>query len=451
MLRGVVLAALLGPEAFGVWSVFRLALRYGSFAGLGIQQGIELEVSGREDPAPWGRATVGYVVVVFGTLGVLAFAASFALDPPWRTVSRALGVALIVQRLWSYGTAYLRAAGYLRRFAVVEVVQAALSVTFAVMLTLIWGLPGAFVGYVTAMAVGTGLLGRHLPLRPDVDPARVRRLLGVGIPLTLAGVAGTLLSTADRLVVVGLLGTEALGYYAFGVAVSGVGGVAALVVRTVVFPEVYAAARQEGGQTAAHAHLRDTLIPFARILPPFLGLAALALGPAIAVFAPAYLGVLPVARLFMFTGLAVGLTSLGTLGMVARNQQRLLPLLSLGGLVLNVAMAAVALRAGWGLAGVAAGALLSRSLTGVAIVSVSTASAAADSRVRRAGSLTFGLLWPLAWCVGAVTLIGILRPGVGFVTTGGSMVLYLVALLPLVPAVLREMRRQRRLEAGLPR
>lgn len=447
-LRGVVLAALLGPEVFGVWAVFRLALRYAGFADLGIQRGVELEVSGREDAAPWGRAAVGYLATVLGALGLASFAVSFFVEDPWTTVLRALAFALLVQRLWSYGSSYLRAAGHLRRFAVVELVQAALSVALAGGLTLVWRLPGALTGYVGAMAISVGLLGRTLPLRPSWDRERLRRLLGVGIPLSLAGVAGTLLATADRLIVVGFEGTEALGYYAFAVAVSGVGGVAALVVRTVVFPDVYTAARREGGETAARAHLRDTLIPFTRLLPPLLGLVALALGPAIAIVVPEYAEVVPVARLFIFTGLATGFTGLGTLGVVATDRQRLLPLLSVGGLVLNVLLAVAALRLGWGLAGVAAGALLSRSLTGVAVVVVSTAGGDDGSRVRGALRTTFDLLWPLVWCAGAVALVGLLRPDTGIVATAGSVLLYLVVLLPLAPAIVREARRQRRFERG---
>ncbi len=446
--RGVILAAVLGPELFGVWALFGLGLRYGTFPALGIQRGIEVEVAGSSERRPWGEATVAYLVIVFGALGLLCLAVSFAVAPPTRDVMRALALALLVQRLWAYGASYLRASGVLRRFAIVEVTQAALGLGLTVALARLWGLSGALAGYVVALAAGVALLGRGVPMRPVPDRARLRRLLALGMPLSFAAVTGTLLATVDRLIVVAVAGTSALGLYAFAVALSGIGAAAALVVRTVVFPDVYANARREGGDAAALAHLRDTLLPFACVFPPLVGMAAFALGPAVALIVPRYLVVLPAARLFLFSGMAVGLTSLGTLGVVATERQRILPLLTLGGLALNAGVAFAALHLGWGLLGVAGGALLSRSLTGAAVVAVSSA---ASSEGRAIVGVTFELLWCLAWCATSVFVVGALRPGTDVATSLMSASIYLATLLPLAPMVLREVRRQRGFEARHPR
>jgi O-antigen/teichoic acid export membrane protein len=442
-LRGVVLAALLGPTLFGVWALFRLGLRYLGLAALGIHRGIEVEVSADEHPSdpgsrrPWGRAAAGYLVGVGGVLGGIAVVASFGVSSPARETLWAVSAGLLAERLWMYGTSYMRAAGYLRRFAIIELAQAGVSLVLTALLALTWGLTGAYLGFVLALVAGLILLGRFVPFLPLLSPSRVRQLLRVGVPLSLAALATTLLTTVDRLIVAGFEGTEALGLYSFGVAVSSLGATAALVVRTVVFRDVYAQARREGGERAADRHLDDTVVPVACLLPPLLGLVGVALGPVIALLAPRYLEILPVARLFVFIGVGTGFMSLGTIGVVATRRQRLLPLLTLGGLLANALAAVAALQMGFGLLGVAVGALVTRSLTGAGVVGVS----AADAGTERVGRLVVRVLWPLAWCTGVVWLLGLWRPATDLWTTAVSMLLYLVALVPLSPMLVREFAR----------
>ena len=441
--RGIILAAVIGPASFGVWALFRLALRYGAFAALGIHRGMEVEVAGiGGEPSSrqrrhWGRVTTGYLLLIYLPLGALAVGLSFGLASPARETLWAVAAGLLLERLWMYGGSYLRAEGDLRRYATVELAQAAATVVLTVTLAVWWGLPGAYVGFLVAVLAGIFLLGRSVPFRPEVAGRSIRRLLRVGVPLSIAAVATTLLTTVDRLIVVGLEGAEALGFYAFAVAASGLGASAAQAVRTVVFPDVYAHARREGGEQAAATHLNDTVLPVAHLLPPLLGLFALALGPVIALVAPRYLEVLPVARIFIFTGVASGVMNLGTLGLVATERQRLLPLVTFGGLAFNALAGVAALLGGLGLAGVAGGALVSRSLTGVGIVAVTSS----DPEANHPARLLVPLLWPLAWCAGAVTLIGWLRPGTGLATTAVSALFYVAALAPLLPKLVEGFRR----------
>ena len=437
--RGIALATVLGPALFGVWTLFRMALRYGAFAAMGIHRGLEVEVAAappgqaalvREQ---WGRSSAGYILSVYSALAVCVLLASLFLAPERRLTVQAIAAGLLLERLWIYGSSYLRAEGRLGRFAAVEVIHALLSLLLATALALVWGLAGAYAGFLVAMAFSIALLGRSVPYRPEFSGLRVRRLLGIGVPLSLASILNTLLATVDRLIVAGVGGVEELGLYAFAVATSGLGASAAWVVRTVVFPEVYRRAREEGGAPAAGSHLRETVLPVALLLPPLLGFVAIALGPAIELAAPAYTGVIPVARLFIFTGAAAGIMTLGTLGMVAMERQRLVPIVAASGLALNAASALGALLGGLGLIGVAAGALVSRSLTALGVVGLASGARGEFPT----GSLALRLLLPTAWCAGTVALLGYLLPDPGWRSTGLFLFGYLVALAPMAPALRR--------------
>ncbi len=448
--RGLVLAVLLGPTLFGAWALFRLAMPYAALASLGIRRGLEFEVA-RETPNEGSprsdeellvaRTTLGYTLAVFGALGLGLVVASQTVSNRYLSLGMlALGIALPVRQVWMYGLVYLRSRGHLRRFAVLEVINAALHATFAVLLALRWGLGGAFAGFVLASVGSLLLLRRSVPLRPALSRPRLRRLLKVGLPLSLVMITATVLATVDQWVVAVWGGTALLGYYAFGLSVAGFAQSMVVTIRTVIFPEVYARAHQHGPDAAARQHLQDTLIPFAWLYPPFLGFAALAIGPAVDLFVPQYMEAVPPARLFIFTAVASGFTHLGSLGVIAGERQRVLPAFSGVALLLNLGLSVLALASGGGLAGVAAAALLSRSAYGYGVLIV----AASVGGIVKPGVLAARALLPTAYCAAAVYFLGRLIPGTDAVSFALQLALFSALLLPLAPFVWRELSRLRR-------
>jgi O-antigen/teichoic acid export membrane protein len=114
-----------------------------------------------------------------------------------------------------------------------------------------------------------------------------------GVPVALTAVVGALLLTADRWVVAGWGGKTMLGYYAFGASVATAATALAVVVRTVVFAEVYGDAQEGRGAAAVLAHLQRAVLPFAQLLPPLLGALGVAAGPLVAAVMPGYTPAIP--------------------------------------------------------------------------------------------------------------------------------------------------------------
>lgn len=436
--RGLVLAALLGPDGFGIWALFRLAMRYASSAGLGVNRGLEREVAEGRTVARGGlhgeaelsaRTAVGFKLAVFVVLSVSALAVSFLIsDPEWRLGLRGFAAATVASQLVTYGLIYTRATGALRRFAWIEIANAAMHFAFASAGALWGGLPGAFAGFVVASLCSVALLAGHVPLRPAFSWPRLRRLLDIGLPVSLALFTSGLLQTVDRLVVAAFGGTTMLGYYAFAAAVAGLATSFAWVIRTVVFPDVYGEVRSAGKRRAVHGHLHDTILPFARYYPPLLGALALAIAPAVAIATPQYALAVDPARIFIFAGATLGFVSLGSVGVVAADRQRMLPLFSAVGLVLNVSLATLALRSGLGLTAVAAGSLLSQAVYGAAILTLASRAAGIHRPLR----LLLRCYLPILWCVAAVQAVTwwISDDGVaGFLS---SVAVYALLVLPLL-------------------
>jgi O-antigen/teichoic acid export membrane protein len=341
--------------------------------------------------------------------------------------------------MYFYGKTYLRASGSLRQYAIIELLQAAAQALFTLSLGALFGLEGAFVGFALANIAALAMLVRRAPFRPAFDRERLRAMLSVGVPLSLTLLLGTLLATADRLILGAVVGLEALGQYAFAVSVAALGLSAALIVRTVVVPDAYARLGNETAAEVTRAHLEDTIRPFVLFLTPLVGLGILALGPVVPVAVPEYVASLPAASVFIFTGVAQGAVSLAVVGVIAARQQRTLPAFSAIALLLNAGLAFGALELGLGLQGLATGALIGR--LAYAVGAVGLAAQAAD---RAAVRTALSLLWPIPWCALVLASIGLWRSPEDLATLAPALGLYALGTAPVILVLVRTVLAVRR-------
>jgi len=446
-LRGIVLAGMLGPERFGVWALFRLVLTYGTFVGLGMLRGLELEVARARGPGDaavreaWGRTAAGCTLALFGLISLGAIAAAGVVGEAWlRELLWAVAAGLLLERLWFYGLQYLRAAGSLQRFAVLELVQTVGQVVLTLALAAVWGLGGAFLGFALAHLVALAFLTRRAPFRPALDLGRLRELLAIGVPLSVTQLLTAMLVTVDRLFVGAMLGIAALGQYAFAVSVASLGATAALIVRTVVFPDVYGKVGKEDGGGIARAHLAGTVRPFVLVLSPLAGGAALVLVLLAALALPQYLAAAGPACVFVFTGIAQGAVNLAVLAVVAARRERALPLLTLAALLLNAGLAYASLALGFGMLGLAAGAVVGRLAHAAGVLTLVAAAAGVAAPAATAASI----LWPLAWCAAVTAAVSVTLPPTDPATFLQAAAAYLIGVTPVLAVALRAVLRLRR-------
>jgi O-antigen/teichoic acid export membrane protein len=447
--RGLLLAIVLGPRAFGIWTLFRIGMRYTPLSGLGVQRGLELEIV-QERAIGSGeavaraelsaRTTLGWIIATAVVTSLAALLASFVVtDPAWRLALRAVSLGVLLEELWVYAATYLRALRELRRYALLEIASASVHLIAAVGMAYLFGLRGAIAGFVVGALASLWMVRRCAPFRPALAVAALRRLLGVGLPLALSSALTIALSTVDRLVVVAYGGAATLGLYAFGVSIAGLAASLAWIIRTVIFPDVYGSARIAGAAPAMREHLERTVLPFAYLFPPMLGVLALAMEPVMALALPRYLPAAAAARVFIFTAGAGGITTLGAIGVVAVGRQRALPVLSAIALCINLACSMLALHFGVGLAAVAGGAVLAQTTIAAGVLAIVAAQAARE----RALPLVLKGLLPLAWCVAAVLLTGRLYDPRTLAGSAASLGTYLLLLFPIAPLMLAGFRSAR--------
>ena len=444
-IRGIALASLLGPGPFGLWTLFRLGMLYGSFPSLGVARGLELEVAqapsheqgtGEHAASPVGTA-FGLTLLLSGVVGLAALVASLLVsDSSWALGLRIFAAVLVLESLIVCALTYLRASGQLKRFGITEVIFAGVHLCLAVLLALRWGLSGSLLGYLVASLLLVPVVFRQVPFSVSFSIAEARHLLGVGLPVALTSMLGFALLGIDRLVVGAFAGLRQLGLYAFAVSVSGLTASVAWVVRTVVMPEVYASAKDDGAPEALRQHLGATIVPFARLYPVVVGLLAIALGPAVALLLPQYIEAVSAARIVVFLGVTAGFVSLGSLGVVAAGKQRVLPVMSAVALIANALFSLLALRLGFGIEGVAVATLLTRSALGIGILTLVAQTAGLVGGGRFVGRVTL----PLLGCAAAVLALDRWLGATDVRSALQALVAYLVLVSPFLPVLLRSLR-----------
>jgi O-antigen/teichoic acid export membrane protein len=440
-LRGILLAALLGPVAFGSWALLRLGTRYAALAGLGVFRGLEVELlqTSRDDPGVRPRASgaaLGFILAVSGALATVALVASaLVVSPTHRLILQGFAAAVVTEAVYGYVLVITRVRATLLRYALLEAGTAALHLVLGVALARMFGLAGAFAALAVSAGLGVGVAARWVEMRPVFDGAAVRGMLAVGLPVALTGVVGTLLQTADRWVVAAWGGQEQLGYYAFAAALASAGAALALAIRTVVFPEVYGDAKLAGAASALQRHLERSLILFATLVPPLLGAIGSGVGPVVGLIVPQYTTAIAPARLFLLSGAAMGLVNLAAIGAVAAGRQTLLPAYAASALVLNLGLGTLALLAGLGLEGAAAASLAGYVLFAAAVLRLT----ARLGGILQPERLAVRALRPLVWCAAAVTVAG--HAAVALREEAAAVGIYLFLVLPLLPRCLGEWRR----------
>lgn len=215
----IIIARLLGPDAFGTYAVALVALAAVlSFNELGVSLAI---VRWEDDP----RTIAPTVTTISSVSSLVFFAAAWALTPAFAQAMgdpdaidtvRLMLVCVPLNGLVATPAALLQRAYQQGRRTVADQVNIWLGAGISVVLAVFgWGAMSLAIGRVVASCVFAGMLivFSPEPLRFGWNPAVVAPLLRFGLPLAGASIVVFAVGFADQVVVGSVLGSQALGFY----------------------------------------------------------------------------------------------------------------------------------------------------------------------------------------------------------------------------------------------
>ena len=219
----VVLARLLGPEAFGLIGIATLTLyTLNEFSTLGLNEALiqrnDDDVDRYLDTA-WSVQLVRSVAIAAVLVVITPAVASFFREPRVVDILRVMAVVPLMNGLVNPGIVYFQKnLDFHKQFAYRmggSMAQFLVSIGIALVEPSVWALVLGNVAGNFTRTVGSYLLHDYRP-RPALNTAAIGELFGFGKWITASTMISFLLANGDDLVVGRLLPTAALGLYRYG-------------------------------------------------------------------------------------------------------------------------------------------------------------------------------------------------------------------------------------------
>jgi O-antigen/teichoic acid export membrane protein len=373
---GVLLAILrpklLGPNFYGLWTLFKVIPRYSRFMGLGAREALRFFLPYHRERGDTKRAqaitdsvfmATGFIHGVVGVaLLLLCLFAGFSKEAKFGLVCMALFLPL--EFFVRHVITILRAEARFSTIARYNYIESVAVFVLTIPLLYWFRIYGVFLSFLLTRLVIAGLMFREggLRARARFQARTFAEMVRKGFPIMMSDFCIELITTSDRLIISLLLGQTALGYYGIAVMVLAILIQLPGTAREIMEPEVMQNMDGRATETFVDEYLLKPLVNTAYLMPFLIGPVCLALPVGIPLLLPRYLeGIVPtqIAALGVFF---LALAFVPRPIIVANGWQsavaKFLPLV----LLVNVGVSVALVRAGYGILGVALGSSLSFAL-----------------------------------------------------------------------------------------
>lgn len=455
MLRTLLAARLLGPEALGAWNAIQLVIDNGGMFLFGTQQGLDQMVPPRlvAGDAEAERRVKRAALFNIAMLTLLYAACCFV----WISVGRSkvrdawgfvgMGVAItcvIATNVSHYQTSIQRSHGDMVTVARWMLIQGAVGGLLGIALTPALGIGGLLggwaVGCLVALAYTTVRSRRHAPLSP-APASEGLDLVQTGFPLFVYLASSLMMRQLDRLIILRFLGMEMLGYY--GLAVMALALMLYLpdAVSYVLYPRLQREFAASGNDPESIRERVEKALRVSAIFVPAFGAVAFFLaGPAVQFLLPQFTPGVTAVRVLCFGAVGLAFGNLASIVLMTTGRQTLL----MPGAVLSAVAGAgfdlLAVRLGYGINGVAWATVATYSVSGALLLTMALTGLAI--RPRRVLSVLTELYLPLAVAIALALALHRIVPWAGSADLGmratrfavlalSFAALYVVAVRPL--------------------
>lgn len=369
-LQSFLLAHAFGPENFGVWVTLLLVGSYIPIVSLGAGEALVKKVPyflGRKEMNRVHEvesSVLGALVITAFVIVILAILALLILPLTSIKINRFIVAlwlcALAVGQISVYFYQRFMAYENFKMNGAMDAFRSVMAFLFVAGSAWVWGLPGAVFGYFLHETIICGT-SAFLSIRAYGAPGITFRresiiaAIRVGFPITLLLWVLCLTVSVDRVVLGGMIGAKAVGYYGFGLSLTSLLGLLPGVVGRVLYPKLN---KQFGERADSESMKRLVVAPTLAV-----GTLSVNVQAALVVAAPILYGlVLPkyhpglLAGQILILGSYFGsLLQTGRNYLVATNHERVILKYIGVTLIFNLVFDVGFVRAGFGTAGVAAG------------------------------------------------------------------------------------------------
>ena len=363
IIRGFLIAELLGPSAYGIWSVLRTFFYSAPYFGFGTHQAMLREVpfsTGEGDSVKKTliiQTSLSWNILISAIIMILVFTASFfGFAAEYRFEIRLSGILfmltaihLFMQPKLNSEQKYVLMSKYMLSYAILNTV-------FGLSLLFFFKLSGLLMGMILAQLVLLVylIINKHLSLNLSIDKKILKELFRIGFPIMILWFFLFLISNLNKLIVFIMLGKTKAGFYGLATFVSAIVGYISLAATSVIFPRMMYTYGKTGEKKYMEKYFTKPMIILSGLTPIILGIIYINIEAVINLFLPKYIPGITVlhiliAALFFSTiwGLPINL-------LIALNKQKKFMYISAIVLLLSILLDIIIIKGGLDINGVAA-------------------------------------------------------------------------------------------------
>lgn len=364
MIRGFIIASVLGPTLYGTWSIYRTLVNSAHFLSLGTTSAMVRQVpleegKGNKDAKielqqsalTWNILASGFVTII---LVVMAFS-PVTKNNGTRLEFILLSIAFFLNAFKIFIPFKLNSEQKIIEMSKFDIAYAVLNTVFGLSLLWAYQVNGLLLALVMTniVLIIIMIIKGELVLVLNFNFTLIKKMISIGLPILLLYMSYFAMGNIDKFIVYFLLGKTMTGYYGLAAFISGMIHYIPHGMFAVLMPRMMQAYGRTGNSKELQRYFMPPLLILASLLPIVLGVIFICINAVILYILPQYLPALSVLRILMVGLFFSALLRVPTNILIALNKQLILLVMMLVLLILGAVADVVLIKMGYGIVGVA--------------------------------------------------------------------------------------------------
>ena len=362
IIRGFIIAQVLGPSMYGVWSLFRSSLSIAPYFGLGTQQAMSREVplsigeGNKQKKSNIIQTSLSWNILLTSIIMVLAFIISFAgFADGYRIEIRLAGILFVLNAVHLFMQPKFKSEQKIFLLSKYIFSYAVLNTAFGLIFLFYFKLNGLLLGMIIAQLILLIylIINHHLSLHLYIDKNILTELFRIGFPIMILWLMVFLIGNTDKFIVFIVLGKTKAGYYGLATFVSSMVSYISYSITTVIFPRMMYTYGKTGEKKHIEKYFNKPMVVLTGIIPVLLGIIYINIEAIINWVLPQYKPGITALHILIVALFFSSIWGLPTNLLIAFNKQKKFMYMTLVVLVFGIIFDIVIIRMGFGMNGVA--------------------------------------------------------------------------------------------------
>ena len=362
IIRGFIIARLLSPSFYGIWSILRSFFGTASYLGFGTQQAMLREVpfsageGNKEKKSVIIQTSLSWNIIISSFVMVLVLVFSFTgFASGYETEIRLSGILYLLNAVHLFMRPKFKSEQKILLLSKYLFYYAVLNTVCGVILLFFFKLSGLLLGMIIAQLsiLIYFIINGHLSLHLFIDKKVLKELFRIGLPIMILWFLVFLIGNVDKFIVFILLGKTNAGYYGLAAFVSSMVSYISYSISTVIFPRMMYIYGKTGERKHIEKYFTKPMFILSGIIPIILGIIYINVKAVINLLLPKYMPGITVMHILIAALFFSTIWGLPTNLLIALNKQKKFMYITATLLCIDIILDLILIKIGHGMTAIA--------------------------------------------------------------------------------------------------